>query len=102
MPLKVLDLNSGGRGRGSGGEAGPPPGQPAPAGQGQAAIPIAADIKVMGQLPHKFTSNRTKADEFIEEVKAYFCVNEDVAGFNLPIKKVAFTLTVIKGDKVAG
>ena len=56
----------------------------------------------MGNLPHKFTGNRTKADDFIEEVKAYFCVNEDVAGFNSPIKKVAFTLTLIKGDEVAG
>ena len=56
----------------------------------------------MGQLPHEFTGNRTKADEFIKEVKAYFCVNEDIAGFNLPIKKVAFTLTLIKEDKIAG
>ena len=54
----------------------------------------------MGNLPHKFTGDRTKADKFIEEVKAYFRVNEDVAGFNLPIKKVAFTLTLIKGDEV--
>ena len=28
-------------------------------------------------------------DDFIEEVKAYFCVNQDVARFNSPIKKVA-------------
>ena len=110
-PAKVLNqLNialchahpGGGGGSGGGGRgAGPPPGQPAPMGQGQAAVPAAADIKVMGQLPHKFTSDRTKADKFIEEVKAYFYVNEDIAGFNLPIKKVAFTLTLIKGDEVA-
>ena len=74
----------GGGGEGGGGGGGPPPGQPAPVGQGQAAVPAAADIKVMGNLPHKFTGNRTKADDFIEEVKAYFHVNEDVAGFNLP------------------
>ena len=92
---------SGGGGGGSGGGAGPPPGQPAPAGQGQAAIPAAADIKAMGQLLHKFTRDRTKADEFIEEVKAYFHINEDVVGFNLPIKKVAFTLTLIKGVKAS-
>ena len=70
--------------------------------QGQAVIPAAADIKAMGNLPHEFTGDRTKADDFIEEVKVYFCVNEDVAGFNSPIKKVAFTLTLIKGDEVAG
>ena len=56
----------------------------------------------MGNLPHEFTGDRTKANKFIEEVKAYFRVNEDVAGFNSPIKKVAFTLTLIKGDEVAG
>ena len=83
--------SGGGGGGGSSGGAGPPPGQPAPVGQGQAAIPAAADIKAMGNLPHEFIGDRTKADNFIEEVKAYFRVNEDVAGFNLPIKKVAFT-----------
>ena len=83
-------------GGGGGGGSGPPLGQPAPLGQGQAPIQAAADIKAMGNLPHEFTGDQTKADEFIEEVKAYFRVNEDVAGFNLPIKKVAFTLTLIK------
>ena len=55
----------------------------------------------MGEKPAIFTGDHTKADDFIEEVKAYFCVNQDVAGFNSPIKKVAFTLTLIKGDEVA-
>ena len=56
----------------------------------------------MGQLPREFTGDWTKADDFIEEVKVYFHVNEDVAEFNLLIKKVTFTLTLIKGDEVAG
>ena len=106
IALRHAHLGSGGGGGGGGGGssggAGPPPGQPAPAGQGQAAIPAAADIKAMGNLPHEFTGDRTKANKFIEEVKAYFRVNEDIAGFNSPIKKVAFTLTLIKGDEVAG
>ena len=55
----------------------------------------------MGKKPVIFTGNCTKADNFIEEVKAYFCVNQDVARFDSPIKKVAFTLTLIKGDEVA-
>ena len=55
----------------------------------------------MGEKPAIFTGDRTKVDDFIEEVKAYFHVNQDVAGFNSPIKKVAFTLTLIKGDEVA-
>ena len=73
-----------------------------PASQGQAPVPVAADVRTMGEKPAIFTGNRTKADDFIEEVKAYFCVNQDITGFNSPIKKVAFTLTLIKGDEVAG
>ena len=92
----------GGRGGGSGGGGGAgPPAQPQPAGQGQAPVPVAADVRTMGEKPAIFTGDRTKAEDFIEEVKAYFHVNQDVAGFNSPIKKVAFTLTLIKGDEVA-
>ena len=89
----------GGGGSGGGGGAGPPA-QPQPAGQGQAPIPVVADVRTMGEKPAIFTGNCTKADDFIEEVKVYFHVNQDVAGFNSPIKKVAFTLTLIKGDEV--
>ena len=56
----------------------------------------------MGEKPAIFTGDRTKADNFIKEVKAYFRINHDVTGFNSPIKKVAFTLTPIKGDEVTG
>ena len=93
--------HGGGGGGGGGGGAGPPA-QPQPAGQGQAPISVAADVRTMGEKPAIFTGNRTKVDDFIEEVKAYFRVNQDVAGFNSPIKKVTFTLTLIKGDEVAG
>ena len=91
----------GGGGDGGGGGAGPPA-QPQPAGQGQAPVPVAADVRTMGKKPAIFTGDHTKADDFIEKVKAYFCINQDVARFNSPIKKVAFTLTLIKGDEVAG
>ena len=56
----------------------------------------------MGEKPAIFTGNCTKADDFIEEVKAYFRVNQDITRFNSPIKKVAFTLTLIQRDEVAG
>ena len=56
----------------------------------------------MGSLPQIYDGDRTKADNFIEEVKQYLCLNRDVAGYNSPIKKVAFTLTLIKGKEVAG
>jgi hypothetical protein len=56
----------------------------------------------MGGLPQIFNGDRTKADNFIEEVKGYLHLNQDVAGYNSPIKKVTFTLTLIKGSEVAG
>ena len=56
----------------------------------------------MGSLPQIFDGDRTKADDFIEEVKGYLRVNRDVAGYDSPIKKAVFTLTLIKGPRVAG
>ena len=56
----------------------------------------------MGSLPQIFTGDRTKATEFIEEVKGYIQLNQDVPGFNSPIKKAALTLTLIKGPEVTG
>ena len=55
----------------------------------------------MGGLPQIFYSDRTKADDFIDEVKAYLHLNADIAGYNSPFKKVAFTLTLIKGESAA-
>ena len=55
----------------------------------------------MGSLPQIFYGDRSKADDFIEEVKGYFCLNADVPGYNSPYKKVAFTLTLVKGEETA-
>jgi len=93
---------------GSGGPGGGPPGAPVPPGQGppvqggQPPIERAADVKSMGGLPQIFTGDRLIADDFIEEVKGYLRLNQDVAGYNSPIKKVALTLTLMKGPQVAG
>ena len=93
---------------GSGGPGGNPPGAPGPpapvppAQGGQQPIARAADVKSMGGLPQVFTSDRLLADDFIEEVKGYLRLNQDVAGYNSPIKKVALTLTLMKGPQVAG
>ena len=62
---------------------------------------VAADIKAMGSLPQIFNGDRSKADDFIEEAKGYFHLNTDVMGYNSPYKKVAYTLTLIKGDEPA-
>jgi hypothetical protein len=56
----------------------------------------------MGKLPEPFYGNRTKAEHFMQEVKAYLRLNQDVPGFNSPMKKVAFVLTHMKGPDVAG
>ena len=56
----------------------------------------------MGSLPQIFTGDCTRADDFIEEVRGYLRLNQDVAGFNSPMKKVSLTLTLIKGSEVAG
>jgi len=95
---------SGGSG-GPGGNLPGAPGPPAPAPQGQGGQqPIArvADVKSMGGLPQIFTGDRLIADDFIKEVKGYLRLNQDVAGYNSPIKKVALTLTLMKGPQVAG
>jgi len=93
---------------GSGGPGGGPPGAPVPPAQGppvqggQQPIARAADVKSMGGPPQIFTGDRLIADDFIEEVKGYLQLNQDVAGYNSPIKKVALTLTLMKGPQVAG
>ena len=92
-----------------GGGSGPPGGGGGPPGGGQPTQPpaaqqlvqVTADVKAMGSLPHIFNRDQSKADNFIKEVKGYFHLNTDVAGYNSPYKKVAFTLTLIKGDELS-
>ena len=89
---------------GSGGPGGPGgpgnPGGPNPAAPQQPIQP-AADVKTMGALLQLFYGDRTKADDFIDEVKAYLHLNADIMGYDSPFKKVAFTLTLIKGESAA-
>jgi len=93
---------------GSGGPGGNPPGAPGPptpvppAQGGQQPVARAADVKSMGGLPQVFTGDCLIADDFIKEVKGYLRLNQDIAGYNSPIKKVALTLTLMKGPQVAG
>ena len=84
---------------GGGGGSGPPGGGQPPV--AQQPVPPAPDVKAMGSLPQIFYGDRSKADDFIEEVKGYFCLNADVTGYNSPYKKVAFTLTLVKGEETA-
>ena len=86
---------------GLGGPGGPGgPNQPNPVAPQQPVLP-AADVKTMGVLPQIFHGDRTKANDFINEVKAYLWLNADVAGYDSLFKKVAFTLTLIKRESAA-
>ena len=94
---QILRRHRGGP-NGPGGPGGP--NQLNPAAPQQPILP-AADVRTMGALPQIFYGDRTKADNFIDKVKAYLCLNADVAGYDSPFKKVAFTLTLIKGESAA-
>ena len=97
---QILRRHGGGPG-GSGGSGGPGgPGRPNPA-TPQQPIQPAADVKTMGALPQLFYGDRTKADNFIDEVKAYLHLNVDIVGYDSQFKKVTFTLTLIKGESAA-
>jgi hypothetical protein len=79
-----------------------PGGGPGQANIPQQPVPLVGDVKTMGVLPQVFTGNHARADDFIKEVKGYLQLNQDVAGFDSPMKKIAFTLTLIKGTDTAG
>ena len=63
---------------------------------------VPADVKAMGGLLAAFNGDHLRADDFIKEVKGFLRLNQDVAGYNLPIKKVAFTLTLMHRPQIAG
>jgi hypothetical protein len=94
----------GGGGGGGGGDSGGGGGGGGPALPATAMQPIVAaqDVRAMGNKPENFWGDRTKAEEFIEEIKGYLRLNADVTGYNSPKTKVAFVLTYMKGSEVAG
>ena len=54
----------------------------------------------MEQLFQIFDRDRIKAKTFMKEVKGYLRLNAGVNGFNSPMKKMAFVLTLIKENDV--
>jgi hypothetical protein len=58
--------------------------------------------KTWGSLPNHFDGTRSKANDFIDKLKSYFCINRLNAALQSPITKAAFALTLIKGPEVAG
>jgi len=102
--LNVAMGERGGGGPPTPGGGGPPEGGgPAPAATGTAPLqPItaAANVKAMGKDPPLFQGDRKKADTFINEVNKYLTLNDDIAGFNSPRKKVVLVLTFMQGPEV--
>ena len=101
---ELLNFAMGERG---GGTRGPPPGPPSGGGPpttggGTAAQPVAAaaNVKAMGKDPPLFKGERSKADTFMNEVEKYLTLNDDVAGFKSPKKKVVLVLTFMQGPEV--
>ena len=99
----------GGDGGGGGGDGGGGGGDSGGGGGGggadgaanQQVVPAGGDVRLMGALPNIFNGNRAEAHRFIEAVKSYIRLNEDVPGFRSPMKKVALTLTLMQGENVA-
>ncbi len=54
----------------------------------------------MGKDPPTFHGDRSKADTFMNEVEKYLTLNDNVAGFKSPKKKVVLVLTFMQGPKV--
>jgi hypothetical protein len=55
---------------------------------------------MMGALPTIFDGNRKQSDDFIEELKAYIHLNNNVRGMNSYLKQIVLALTLIKGPLV--
>ena len=55
----------------------------------------------MGQLPPVFDGDQTKSEEFIELLKAYFCLNHQVPALRSFLTRIALALTLIQGPNVS-
>jgi len=106
---ELLNIAMGERGGGTGGtppgppSGGGPPGRGGPAGAGGIAnqpVTMAANVKAMGKDPPTFHGDRSKANTFMNEVEKYLTLNDDVAGFKSPKKKVVLVLTFMQGPEV--
>jgi hypothetical protein len=94
--------SGGGNPGGSGGGGGGGPALAPPAANPAALVAPAANVRSMGTLPAIFTGNRTKAQDFLDELRSYFRANQGVTGFDSFIGKVSIALTLIKGPAVTG
>jgi hypothetical protein len=54
----------------------------------------------MGSAPTEFDGDRAKADQFMNELRHYFCINATIPRLQSWIRRVAIALTFIKGPTV--
>ena len=66
-----------------------------------AAAPHSPNVKAMGQLTPVFNGDRTKSEEFIELLKAYFRLNHQVPALRSFLTRIALALTLIQGPNVS-
>jgi hypothetical protein len=92
--------NPGGGNPGGGGGGNPPAGGGQPVGQ-QAAPPVAHGERLMGAPPVHFEGDRTRAEEFIDEVTNHFLLNHQHNPFQSAITRVAYTLSHVKGPQTS-
>ncbi len=100
---ELLNVAMGERGGGTRGTPPGPPGGGGPAATGGTAnqpVAAATNVKAMGKDPPTFHGDRSKADTFMNEVEKYLTLNDDVAGFKSPKKKVVLVLTFMQGPEV--
>ena len=68
------------------------------------AFPAAAatgpDGKILGNLPSPFNGDRSRANEFITNMQAYFRLNIKNAQIRSPMTRVAMCLSNIEGPEV--
>ena len=91
-----------GQGPPGGGEGPPPVGGAQPPAGGAQPQAAPTNDKIWRSLPDHFDGNRSRADDFLEELHSYLCANRANTGLQSPITHVAIALTLIKGPEVQG
>jgi hypothetical protein len=64
------------------------------------AVPAGPDGKVLGNLPSPFTGDRSRADEFLTNMQAYFRLNIKNAQIWSPMTRVAMCLSNMEGPDI--
>ena len=94
---------SGGGGGPPGGGGGAPSGgggMPGGGGGGNPTQAAGGDGKPMGARPTIFEGDHSKAESFLQEFSTYLLINYNVPALASFIKRIAITLTCIKGLEV--